>query len=297
MAATSPPSADALAAFVVFAEERNFTRAAQRLAISQPSLHAKIRKLAEQLDIELYTRQGKRLILTSAGQELASFARGHAARLDRFLDELRCGEVQRPVFLAAGEGAVLYLLGPALRSFARQRPGQLRLTIASGAASLTALRSGDADLAVVASPKAPPGFVCVRLVDSRPALAAHKDHTLVQGETVPVSVLAEHPLVLPDAEAPLRLALASKLARIGQTPKVAVEARGWPVALALVKHRIAPAIVNDIVKLPAGVVARPITGLESVTYWCVRRKGARGQLPAAVDDLLRAFERSARELD
>jgi len=46
--------ADALRAFAVFAEHRNFTTAAAALNISQPSLHAKIRKLATALGTGLY---------------------------------------------------------------------------------------------------------------------------------------------------------------------------------------------------------------------------------------------------
>ena len=44
---------DELGSFVVFADHLNFTRAAERLKISQPSLHVKIRKLGEKYGIPL----------------------------------------------------------------------------------------------------------------------------------------------------------------------------------------------------------------------------------------------------
>ncbi len=53
-------SSDALAAFAVFAEHLNLTRAAEALRISQPSLHSKLATLARRLDRPLYQRTGNR---------------------------------------------------------------------------------------------------------------------------------------------------------------------------------------------------------------------------------------------
>jgi len=59
---------DALNAFVVFAEKRNFTHAAVEIYISQPSLHIKIKKLADNLGVTLYQRIGKEIRLTEQGE-------------------------------------------------------------------------------------------------------------------------------------------------------------------------------------------------------------------------------------
>ena len=56
---------DAVQSFSVFADSMNFSAAAAALYISQPALHVKIRKLAEQLGLPLYTRLGRRLALTT----------------------------------------------------------------------------------------------------------------------------------------------------------------------------------------------------------------------------------------
>src|SRR5258705_2882410 len=82
---------DALHAFEVFAEHRNFTTAAAVLRISQPSLHVKVRKLAKGLGVALYERDGRRLVLTAAGQRLAAFAADGARRADELLPELHGG--------------------------------------------------------------------------------------------------------------------------------------------------------------------------------------------------------------
>ena len=68
-------SLDELAAFVVFSECLNFTRAAERLEISQPALHVKIKKLGEELRVPLYVKDRRRLYLTRQGEEVARFGR------------------------------------------------------------------------------------------------------------------------------------------------------------------------------------------------------------------------------
>ncbi|MBU6951758.1 LysR family transcriptional regulator [Hahella sp. HN01] len=49
---------DWIESFLVFSECMNFTHAAERLHISQPALHVKIKKLSEQLQTPLYRKSG-----------------------------------------------------------------------------------------------------------------------------------------------------------------------------------------------------------------------------------------------
>src|SRR5215475_9867837 len=112
---------DWLFAFVVFAEHRSFTHAARRLHISQPALHVQIRKLAEAVGRPLYRRDGRALSLTPEGLRLAAFGREVAERGRAVLEELRGRPPSGPVVLASGQGAFLYLLGPAIRRFPKDR--------------------------------------------------------------------------------------------------------------------------------------------------------------------------------
>src|SRR5215475_11502296 len=106
-------ASDALRAFGVFAEHRNFTAAAAALRISQPSLHVKIRKLAAGLGVVLYERDGRRLVLTAAGQRLAAFAADASRRGDELLREL-AGE-SPALTIAAGQGAFRWVISRGIR--------------------------------------------------------------------------------------------------------------------------------------------------------------------------------------
>ncbi len=71
---------DRLRSFVVLAEERHFSRAAQRLHISQPSLSQQIRALEGELDVDLVVRGSRPTELTEAGRRLSRDARGLLAQ-------------------------------------------------------------------------------------------------------------------------------------------------------------------------------------------------------------------------
>jgi DNA-binding transcriptional LysR family regulator len=65
-----------LRSFIAVAKEQNLTRAAQKLFASPPSVSAHIKSLEEELNVILFTRTPKGMILTSAGQALSEKARG-----------------------------------------------------------------------------------------------------------------------------------------------------------------------------------------------------------------------------
>lgn len=86
--------------FVAVAEELNFSRAAGKLRIAQPSLSTQIRDLEKELGFELFTRTGGRVALTDAGHVFASDARDILARVkaatQRALDAVhgKAGEIR-----------------------------------------------------------------------------------------------------------------------------------------------------------------------------------------------------------
>lgn len=76
-----------LKAFIALAEEQNFTYAAEKVHITQSALSQMMKKLTQQLASELYQRQGRKIILTEAGEQLYQEARFIVNRLDKLVQQ------------------------------------------------------------------------------------------------------------------------------------------------------------------------------------------------------------------
>src|ERR1700754_2629404 len=111
--------------FVVVAEERSFTRAAERLWIAQPGLSTQIRQLETELGVQLFARHTRGVELTQAGELLLERARvvvgaADAARATgRDLEAGRIGSVRLGIAAGARWGRVAGVL----HQFGVERPG------------------------------------------------------------------------------------------------------------------------------------------------------------------------------
>jgi DNA-binding transcriptional LysR family regulator len=259
-----------LHAFAAFAQHLNFTHAARALHVSQPALFGQVQKLEEAAGTPLYKRSGRTLVLTDAGERMALFARKNLADQASFLEELRTGQARARVVLCAGEGAYLYLIGEAVQKSVRDARTPIELLVRDAADTLTALRTGMAHIGVLPLASIPPRMVVEPLARVSQMLVMPETHPLAHEPHLSISDLEGQALVVPPAGSAQRTVLDEVLSRAGVHWELAVEARGWPLTLHLVKLGTGLAIVNDFCRLPAGLVGRPLPGLPSHTYFAVR---------------------------
>ena len=249
------PNLDWLQSFVAFAEHESFTHAARALHISQPALHAQIAKLSADLGVPLYRRVGRRIELTAHGIEVARFARRTIERVAELRDVLRDGRSRQPVILAAGEGAYLYLLGPAIERFTRDCEAPLRLLTADRQQALDALHSGRAHLAVAAVDALPAASHELRLipfVEVPQVVVVPGDHPLAGRAEIGLGDMAGLELVVPPPDREHRRALEAALAAASIPWQVAVEASGWELILHFVRLGLGCAVVNGCCPIPDG---------------------------------------------
>jgi DNA-binding transcriptional LysR family regulator len=106
---------DLLRTFVLVSEELNFTRAAQRLHLSQPSLSRRIRDLEKILDGRLFDRGPRKVELTTFGAEQLPRAIALLAKVDEFIEQARPGDAVRRPSLGVAADATDQLEVHALR--------------------------------------------------------------------------------------------------------------------------------------------------------------------------------------
>ena len=259
---------DRLEAFVVFGESRNLTRAADALHLSQPSLHAKLRKLAEEVGAPLYRRVGRQLVLTSTGKRLLQHGREQRDRDARFVAGLR-GSPQRPIVLAAGAGSLRYLLGEGIAEYLTDPPAPLQLRTLDAGAALAAVEDGCAHAAVGVFSSVPPDLSATVLAEVGSVLLVPEEHRLRSSASL--DDLADTSLIVPPPGAPQRVHLEVALSsRVDWT--AAVEARGWDLALHLASLGLGLAVVNDFCPAPPGLRAVALPELGTVVYRLVCRR-------------------------
>lgn len=283
---------DRMRAFVLFAKHLNFTHAARVLHISQPALHAQIGKLASELDVTLYRRVGRGLQLTDDGVRVARFGREMMERVGAFMDELSGADehAKRPVILAAGRGAYLYLLGDAIEGHVRHERAPLRLITADRSAALQAVRHGTAHIAVATLDTRPDDLQLTLLASVPQVLVVPEAHPLARGRDAALQDLDGLPLIVPPANRPHRHALEAAWTRAGVSFVVAVEASGWELMLHFARLGLGYAVVNGCCRIPPGLVAVPLAQLARQNYYIIRRQGS---LPTAAESLFQRLRTHA----
>jgi DNA-binding transcriptional LysR family regulator len=261
-----------LFAFVVFAEHLNFTRAAKQLHISQPALHVQIKKLSEVIGCTLYRREGKTLSLTPEGKHIAAFGREVQERGRTVLEELRGQSLSGPVVLASGQGAFLYLLGPAIKRFPKEK-WPLRLLSMPGPDAIAAVREAKAHLCVVATENPPTDLSSVALRAVGQKVVLPSSHRLAKRRSLRAADLGGEKLVVAPPGSPHRAMLTQVMRASGYELNVAVEATGWELMLHFARNGVGIAVVNDFCPAPAGTVGIPFHGAPAVTYYLIGRTG------------------------
>lgn len=276
----------ALHAFAVFAEDTNLSRAARRLGLSQPAVHAQLRRLADALGVPLYHRVGRGLSLTREGIEVAAFARDAEERARDLTARLGGEQGERRLVLATGAGALLHVLGPGLRAFGKTYAGRLEVMTADAPAAIDAVLRGAAHVGVAALDAVPEGLVATRLTDAPQRLVVPRGHPLARTGPVSLTELEGQRMVLPPEGRPQRRTLDAGLAAKGVRVRVGAVAVGWDVVLRLVELGSGIAIVNGTVPIPRGLVARAVRELPRVRYVALTRPAPRAD-PAGLVAALR----------
>lgn len=180
--------------FVAVAEERHFTRTAQRMHVAQSGLSASIRALERELGTSLFVRSTRRVELTDAGRALLTEARRTLHSLAAARDAVAA--VQGVLRGSLAIGTIQCLPGidlpAALARYRTAHPGvEVQLRQASAPDLFDRVRGGELDMAFVSEP--PGGIDTVTLAPLRSLrmmVACAPDHPLADTGPVPLSKLA-----------------------------------------------------------------------------------------------------------
>ncbi|WP_200826299.1 LysR family transcriptional regulator [Microbacterium timonense] len=252
-----------LTAFVEVAQVGNFTRAAKRLHLAQPSLSRQITTLEHDLGAELFHRARSGSTLTVAGESLLPLARrmlADAASVRRELAEL-AGLQRGRVRLGATPTLCISLVAEVFTAFHAAHSGvELHISEHGSRRLLEELAAGELDLALItASHGTSTERFAVRrlLVEELVVISSSAAPPVIDGDTIGLSEVAALPQVVFSPSYDLRATTDAAFRAAGLTPTAVVEGAEMDAVLRFVERGLGVAIVPAMV-----LIERP--GLRAV---------------------------------
>ena len=191
--------------FLAVADALNFSRAAERLHLSQPPLSQQVRRLEAELGAKLFDRSKRQIKLTAAGEIFAIKARAILAQCDEAaklaaraergeFGHLRLGLWQLPV-----PPVQTRLIIECLRAFVKRSP-DVHLTLQSllPAEQVKAVRDGGIDVGIVRLPVAQKsrGIAIETILREPMVLAMSENNSLARFKTVPLRELSNQRYIM-----------------------------------------------------------------------------------------------------
>jgi LysR family transcriptional regulator, carnitine catabolism transcriptional activator len=234
-----------LRAFLALAEQRNFTRAAAQVHLSQPAFSALIRALEEAVGTRLVDRDTRNVQVTPEGQLFLEGATRLLHDFEHTLADLGEHAARRRgrVSLAALPALAAGWLPEVLARFRERHPGiELDIADALSEDCVERVRSGRADFALAAVRAGLPSLRTELFCADRFHLVCRRDHALARRRRVALAEVAGHPFV--------------HLARTSSV-RQHIDAALWPVQMQRVMELEQLSTVAGMVRAGMGVTVVP----------------------------------------
>ncbi|HEY7325594.1 MAG TPA: LysR family transcriptional regulator [Streptosporangiaceae bacterium] len=235
-----------LAYLVAVADEGSFTRAAERLLVSQPGVSAQIRRLERELGEELLDRSERHVRPTAVGAAVLPYARAALAAVDGA--RIAVSELTG---LLRGHAAIGTVTSPnvdmaGLLSAFHQLHPMVEIALSNGDSDHLAagLMTGQLDAAILSTGTAAPDGLDAQVIVDQPIVAAvGHQHALASLGVVTLADLADQPLISLPRGSGLRARLDEAYAAAGLSLHVAFEASTPEVVADLAAHGLGVAFL------------------------------------------------------
>ncbi|AUT03097.1 LysR family transcriptional regulator [Nostoc sp. CENA543] len=214
-----------LKVFEAAARHGSFTRAAEELFLTQPTVSMQIKQLTKSVGLPLFEQVGKRLYLTEAGRELFATCRQIFDTIAQFemkvanLKGLKQGQLRLAVITTAK-----YLIPRLLGPFCQLYPGiEISLKVTNHEGILERMVSNMDDLYIMSQVPENLDVNCDPFLDNPLVVFAPLNHPLAKEKNIPIERLANEPFIMREPGSGTRRAVQSLLDEHDVKVKVKLE--------------------------------------------------------------------------
>lgn len=277
-----------LRGFYEIARERSFTRAADKLFLTQPAISLQIKALEGELGQLLFDRQRREISLTAAGEVLYDHVRQIFAHLDEARSEIAAlrEELGGRLVIGTSDTNCTYILPGLLEEYCQRYPRvelDIRNRMSLEIASLVA--ADEVDIGLVTLPVRHRD-VCERvLFQRREVLVCRPDHPLGKRKRVRLDAMIEFPLLALQRGSTSRQLLDAALAERQLQPQIAMELGSIEVLKRFVEIglgiAIVPRVAIDVEVERGSLCAVRVDGLRAGQVGTIERRHRRPSAAAA----------------
>jgi len=240
-----------LRTFVTVADLGTVSKASLRLRISQSALSRQIADLEYECGFRLFDRIGRRLFLTTRGEQLLGDCRGvlgQMGSLGERIELLKRGE-SGVVKVAAPPQTIESVLSKFLPRYAECFPNvRVKLTEALGMDQVPLIERGEVDVGIRHDQAANPWFDSLAMPPDDVLAACPPSLPLGRSGMVDIVALAAHPLLLPDGGYSVRRLFNAACRIAGIEPNILLESRAPHTLLALAEAGQGVAIIPSLLR-------------------------------------------------
>ena len=191
---------DWLTTFLEVARQKSFSRAAEKLHVTQPSISAQIRALESHLGHRLLDRGGGKVTLTAAGKTFQPFAEHSLVQLKQV--RLTLADMERTprgsLTVSANDSTALYVLPVLIGKFKKQYPKvALNIVRAERSKTLELVLNREVEFGIVSLPVRDPRLHVELIHEDRLVLVVPAGHPLTLIENPTLSDAARHEFLVP----------------------------------------------------------------------------------------------------
>jgi DNA-binding transcriptional LysR family regulator len=282
--------------FLAVAEEGGFTRAGERLHVSQSAISRQIGLLEKELGGPLFNRDGRRVSLTHPGEILVRTANNLFREMQRLVEqlsdvhELRRGRLR----LAGGMSVCMYVLPRLLKRYRRLHPAvDVRVSSGSSEMILRKLRGHEMDLALLTLPVIAKDLEVIPVLKEEMVVVTAPRHPLARKRVVDAREIGRFPLILYETGSRTRETIENFLREENVSADVAMETENAEIIKAMVGSGIGITVLSHATVAPdlrhKRLAFARIRGrkLYRETGWVYVKSD---YVPRTVTEMLRVFE-------